>query len=48
MIKLLLGEMSEMVLQSQKVIPERLLNEGFEFHYSNLTEALTDLIQTRK
>ena len=48
MIKLLLGEMSEMVLQSQKVVPERLLNEGFEFHYPNLTEALTDLIQTRK
>ena len=48
MIKLLLGEMSEMVLQSQKVIPERLLNEGFEFHHSNLPEALTDLIQTRK
>ena len=47
-IKLLLGEMSEMVLQSQKVIPERLLKEGFEFHYPNLTEALTDLIQTRK
>ena len=48
MIKLLLGEMSEMVLQSQKVVPERLLNDGFEFHYHNLTEALTDLIQTRK
>ena len=48
MIKLLLGEMSDMVLQSQKVVPERLLNEGFEFHYPNLTEALTDLIQTRK
>jgi len=48
MIKLLLGEMSEMVLQSQKVIPERLLNEGFEFHHPNLPEALTDLIQTRK
>jgi len=48
MIKLLLGEMSEMVLQSQKVVPERLLNEGFEFHYPNLTEALTDLIQTGK
>lgn len=47
-IKLLLGEMSEMVLQSQKVIPERLLNEGFEYDYPNLTEALTDLIQTRK
>src|SRR6056300_606517 len=48
MIKLLLGEMSEMVLQSQKIIPERLLDEGFEFHYPKLTEALTDLIQTRK
>lgn len=48
MIKLLLGEMSEMVLQSQKVVPERLLDEGFEFYYPNLTEALTDLIQTRK
>lgn len=48
MIKLLLGEMSEMVLQSQKVVPERLLNEGFEFDYPNLTEALIDLIQTRK
>lgn len=47
-IRLLLGEMSEMVLQSQKVIPQRLLNEGFEFKYPKIDEALSDLIQTKK
>jgi uncharacterized protein (TIGR01777 family) len=47
-IRLLLGEMSEMVLQSQKVMPQRLLNEGFEFKYPKIDGALSDLIQTKK
>lgn len=39
-LKLLLGEMSELVLGSQYVLPERLLQKGFTFHYPDLESAL--------
>jgi uncharacterized protein len=43
LLKLMLGEMSELMLGSQKVIPERLLNNGFEFNYDNLDSALQQI-----
>ncbi|KEQ17410.1 TIGR01777 family oxidoreductase [Endozoicomonas numazuensis] len=43
-LKLLLGESSEMVLKGQNVYPERLLAEGFQFTYPQLQPALTQLI----
>lgn len=40
LLKMLLGEMSELVLGSQRVLPQRLLAQGFEFQYSELESAL--------
>ena len=44
-LKILLGEMSELVLGSQKVLPERLLQQGFEFQFSDLRHALSDILK---
>lgn len=43
-LKLLLGEMSTLVLDGQKVMPGRLLAAGYEFHYPKLQPALADLL----
>lgn len=43
-LKLLLGEMSQVVLTSAKVLPEKVQKSGFEFKYSNLDLALKDLL----
>ena len=43
-LKPLLGEMSALVLGSQRVVPERLLNQGFEFQFSQLDSALQNLL----
>ncbi|MDD1612785.1 MAG: TIGR01777 family oxidoreductase [Methylococcaceae bacterium] len=39
-LKILLGEMSELVLGSQRVLPKRLLQHGFKFQYPDLEGAL--------
>ena len=43
-LKTLLGEMSQLVLGSQRVIPERLLAQGFKFQYTDLASALKQAI----
>jgi uncharacterized protein (TIGR01777 family) len=43
-LKSLLGEMSELVLGSQKVLPQRLMEQGFEFQFSHLQNALSDVL----
>ncbi len=40
LLKPLLGEMSELLLGSQKVLPQRLLESGYIFQYSYLDDAL--------
>jgi hypothetical protein len=40
-----LGEMSDLLLRSQRVAPRRLQECGFEFRYPSLEAALTDLIR---
>jgi len=42
-LKLILGEMSQLLLASQRVIPERLEKSGFEFKYKTLRTALEDV-----
>lgn len=42
-LKLLLGEMSTLVLDGQKVLPRRLLDSGYVFTFSRLEDALNDL-----
>jgi len=44
LLTLLLGEMSELVLGSQRVVPERLLAEGFKFRYTDLAGALNQAL----
>jgi uncharacterized protein (TIGR01777 family) len=42
-LRLLLGEMSTLVLDGQEVLPVGLLKAGFKFEFSNLEPALRDL-----
>jgi len=42
-MKLILGEMAQMVLGGNKVSAEKILNSGFEFKFENLDEALEDI-----
>ena len=39
-LKLLFGEMSELLLVSDRMLPRRLLDEGFKFKYPQLEGAL--------
>ncbi|MFI3187345.1 MAG: TIGR01777 family oxidoreductase [Methylococcaceae bacterium] len=43
-LKMLLGEMSELVLGSQRVLPERLLKQDFKFQYDDLAAALNEAL----
>lgn len=43
-LKTLLGEMSELVLGSQRVLPERLTQLGFQFHHKDLQNALSQIL----
>jgi uncharacterized protein (TIGR01777 family) len=42
-LKILLKETAEIVLLSQKVIPEKLLKKGFQFSYPQLSDALKQI-----
>jgi len=46
-MRLLLGEMADMVLQGQRVIPRKLMAAGFQFRYPALPEALRELLHRR-
>jgi uncharacterized protein (TIGR01777 family) len=43
-----LGEMSQIVLTSQRVSPDNLLSQDFEFKFSYLKEALNDIINSKE
>ena len=44
MLRLILGEMGSVVLGGNKVSPDRIMQNGFEFKYSNLKVALQDCL----
>ena len=44
MLRLMMGEMGEVLLASQRAIPDRLLSHGFQFRFPDLKEALEDLV----
>lgn len=43
-----LGEMSQLLLDGQRVLPARALAAGFQFHYPELRAALADLLQPER
>jgi uncharacterized protein (TIGR01777 family) len=43
-MKVVLGEMSTLVLSSNRVSSEKLLNQGFKFEHDHLAEALQDIL----
>ncbi|MDG9857526.1 TIGR01777 family oxidoreductase [Pseudomonas nitroreducens] len=44
-LRLLLGEMSTLLLGGQRIVPRRLLDAGFEFRFPELKEALADVLR---
>lgn len=44
-LKLALGEMSELLLSSQKVVPTRAMDLGFSFEHEDLSQALKQLLK---
>lgn len=44
-LKLLFGEMAEIMLADQKAYPTQALNTGFQFKYTHLAEALKNVLQ---
>jgi hypothetical protein len=43
-LKLLFGEMSELLLVSDRMLPKRLLDQGFVFRYPDLAGALRAIL----
>ena len=48
MLRTLFPEQSGMLLDSERVVPEKLLASGFQFQFPSLPEALADLIKSKK
>ena len=44
-LKAILGEMSTLVLDGQRAVPERLMREGFEFRFVDAESALRDILR---
>jgi hypothetical protein len=40
-----MGEMGTMVMSSQRVVPDNLLKNGFEFQYPDIEKALNHLLK---
>ncbi len=47
-MRLVLGELSQLLLQGQHVVPQRLTELGFAFRYPELHAALADLLRDRR
>lgn len=43
-LKLIVGEMAEILLTGQRVLPQRSLDQGFRFRFPTLTAALADVL----
>ena len=46
-LKLVMGEMSVMILSSQLVSSKKIEETGFDFNYVNLSKALEDLLHKK-
>jgi uncharacterized protein (TIGR01777 family) len=48
LLKLVMGEFGSILLGGQRVLPKRLLDMGFHFQFSNIREALENLLKEKK
>lgn len=46
-LRLVMGEMTDMVLKGSRISPEKLLSTGFTFNYPTLSAALAHILQTK-
>jgi NAD dependent epimerase/dehydratase family enzyme len=46
-LKIVLGEMADMLLNGQRVIPKKILDAGFEFQFPALRETLKEIFQRK-
>jgi uncharacterized protein (TIGR01777 family) len=44
-LKALMGEMADLVIYGQRVVPTRLLESGYDFSYQQIDQALSDLVK---
>jgi hypothetical protein len=44
-LKMVMGEFGEFMLYSQRVVPKRLLENGFQFKYEHFRDAVLQVIQ---
>jgi uncharacterized protein (TIGR01777 family) len=44
-LRLIMGEFGNVLLKGQRVLPKKLLEEGFRFNFPNIKEALQDLLK---
>jgi len=44
LLKLMFGEMSSLLLEGQRVIPQRLLDAGFTFRFNQINDAILDIV----
>jgi hypothetical protein len=47
MLRLVLGEFGSILLKGQKVIPQKLLQGGFQFRYPTISEALEEILKRK-
>jgi uncharacterized protein len=45
LLKLILGELGEMLLNGQRVVPSRLIERGFRFRFSDIRDALQHILK---
>ena len=45
MIRMIMGEMGKSLMSSQRAIPDKLLTQGFKFQYSDINNALYDIVR---
>ena len=43
-LSIMLGEMKQVVMWGSKVIPEKLIKEGFKFKFEQIDNAMQDLV----
>lgn len=47
-LKLIFGEMAELMLEGAKMVPKRLLESGFDFEYPAIEDALSSILDKKK